>query len=170
MVIAVGLGPGVAAGPTAGRTSVSWRSRQLVGVALTPLNVTVLEPCVEPKFAPVIVTEVPTAPEVGDRLVIEGGGITVKETPLLGTPLTVTTTFPLLAPVGTGATMEVPLQLVGATVVPLKLTVLVPCVEPKFVPVIVTDVPTVPEVGDRLVIFGVGRTVNESPLLFTPLA
>ena len=57
---------------------------QLVGVALVPLKVTVLEPCVAPKFAPEIVTEVPTAPEVGDKFVIEGGGITVNETPLLG--------------------------------------------------------------------------------------
>src|SRR5438874_2257003 len=90
---------------------------QLVGVAAAPLNVTVLVPCVAPKFAPVIVTEVPAAPEVGDRLLIEGGGITVNETPLLGTPLTVITTFPLLAPLGTGVTMDVPLQLVGVAVV-----------------------------------------------------
>jgi hypothetical protein len=34
------------------------------------LNVTVLEPCVEPKFVPVIVTDVPTTPEVGETLVI----------------------------------------------------------------------------------------------------
>jgi hypothetical protein len=36
------------------------------------LNVTVLVPCVEPKFVPVMVTEEPTAPEVGDRLLIVG--------------------------------------------------------------------------------------------------
>jgi hypothetical protein len=35
---------------------------QLVGVAVCPLNVTVLAPCAEPKFAPVIVTEVPAGP------------------------------------------------------------------------------------------------------------
>ena len=35
-----------------------------------PLNVTVLEPCVEPKLFPEIVTTVPIAPKFGDRLVI----------------------------------------------------------------------------------------------------
>ncbi len=45
---------------------------QLVGVAVVPLNVTVLVPCVAPKFAPVIVTEVPTGPLAGVRLVIVG--------------------------------------------------------------------------------------------------
>jgi hypothetical protein len=41
-------------------------------------------------------------------------------------------------------------------------------VVPKFVPVIVTDAPTAPVVGDRLVMFG--ATVNDDPLLSTPLA
>jgi hypothetical protein len=58
---------------------------QLVGVATVPLNVTVLVPCVAPKFVPVIVTEVPTVPEFGLRLVIFGFvAVTVKLTPLLG--------------------------------------------------------------------------------------
>src|SRR5207245_9855954 len=107
---------------------------QLVGVALVPLKVTVLEPCVAPKFAPEIVTEVPTAPEVGDKFVIEGGGITVNETPLLARPFTVTTTLPVVAPLGTGATIEVALQLVGVAATPLNLTVLAPCLAPDFVP------------------------------------
>jgi hypothetical protein len=37
-----------------------------------PPNVTVLVCCVDPKFVPVMVTEVPTGPEVGDRLVMVG--------------------------------------------------------------------------------------------------
>ena len=58
---------------------------QLVGVATFPLNVTVLVPCIAPKFVPVIVTEVPTVPEFGLRLVIFGFvAVTVKLTPLLG--------------------------------------------------------------------------------------
>jgi hypothetical protein len=127
---------------------------QLVIVAAVPLNFTV--PCVVPKFVPVIVTEAPTAPEVGDRLVIVGDARTVNEVPLLATALTVTTTFPVVAPVGTTATMEVLLQLViEVATVPLNFTVLVPCVVPKFVPVIVTEAPTAPEVGERLVIVGV---------------
>ena len=55
---------------------------QLVGVAGKPVNVTVLVPCVVPKFEPLIVTDCPEAPEVGERLVMAGAG-TVKITPLL---------------------------------------------------------------------------------------
>ena len=40
-------------------------------------------------------------------------------------------------------------QLVGVAAVPLNLTVLVPCVAPKLVPVIVTAVPTGPLVGEQ---------------------
>src|SRR5678815_5655439 len=132
---------------------------QLVGVAVVPLNVTVLVPCVAPKFVRVIVTEVPTGPEVGDRLVMLGAAPTVKVTPFEATPPTVTTTLPVVAPLGTGTAIDVALQLVGVAVVPLNVTVLVPCVAPKFVPVIVTEVPTGPEVGDRLVMLGAAPTV-----------
>src|SRR5437588_2115026 len=55
--------------------------------------------------------------------------------------------FPVVAPVGTGATILVAFQLVGVTAVPLNVSVLLPCVDPKLVPVIVTDVPVVPDVG-----------------------
>jgi hypothetical protein len=119
----------------------------------------------------VIVTRVPTAPEGGDRLVMLGAATTVKEEPLLANPPTVTTTFPVVAPVGTVATIEVAPQLViTVATVPLNVTVLVPCVVPKFVPVIVTEAPTAPDGGDKLVMLGVGTTVNVLPLLFTPLA
>ena len=135
---------------------------QLVVVAVVPLNVTVP---VDPKFVPVIVTAVPTAPEVGDRLVMLGADVTVKLTPLLATPPTVTTTFPVVAPAGTDVAMLVALQLVVVAVVPLNFTV---PVDPKFVPVIVTAVPTAPEVGDRLVMLGADVTVKLTPLLATP--
>ena len=72
----------------------------------------------------------------------------MKFRPLLFTPPTVTTRLPVVAPVGTVATMLVALQLVGVAAVPLNVTVLVPCVAPKFVPVTVTEVPMTPEVGD----------------------
>jgi len=78
----------------------------------------------------------------------------VKLTPLLATPPTLTTTFPVVAPVGTVVAMLVVLQLVTAAAVPLNVTVLVPCVDPKFVPVIVTPAPAAPVVGARLVIPG----------------
>jgi hypothetical protein len=127
---------------------------QLVGVAVVPLKVTVLVPWVEPKLVPVIVTEVPNAPEFGLRLAMFGVVCTVNVTPLLATPPTVTSTLPEVAPSGTGATMLVAVQLVGVAVVPLKDTVLVPWVEPKFTPAIVTDVPIGPELGFRVVIAG----------------
>jgi hypothetical protein len=141
---------------------------QLVGGASVPLNVTVLVPCAAPKFVPVIVTEVPTTPEVTDKLLMLGAGTTVKLTPLLAAPATVTTTFPVVAPDGTGAPMANELQLVGVVGVPLKVTVLEPWLAPKFVPSMVTAAPTAPVVGDRLVI--PGRTVNAAPLLATPFA
>lgn len=53
-------------------------------------------------------------------------GIVVKLTPLLTLPATVTTTFPVIASFGTGATIVVVFQLVGVVAVPLKVTVLVP--------------------------------------------
>jgi len=143
---------------------------QVVAVAAVPLNLTVLVPCVAPKFAPVIVTDAPTNPEVGFKLVMLGAGaVTVKLLPLLATPPTVTTTVPVVAPVGTGTTMLVALQVVAVAAVPLNLTVLVPCVAPKFAPVIVTDAPTNPEVGFKLVMLGAGTvTVKLLPLLATP--
>ena len=84
-----------------------------------------------------------------------GAGTTVNNTPLLALPLTVTTTFPVVAPVGTKATIELVLQLVIVVAdVPLNFTVLEPCVEPKLLPAIVTDAPTAPEFGARLVMVG----------------
>jgi uncharacterized protein YjeT (DUF2065 family) len=128
---------------------------QLVEVAIIPLNLTVLVPCDVPKFAPVMATEAPTNPDAGLRLVTLGARVaTVKLTPLLADVPTVTTTLPVMAPAGTGTTTLVALQLVGAAVVPLNLTVLVPCVAPKFAPVIVTEAPTRPDVGLRLVMLG----------------
>jgi hypothetical protein len=138
--------------PVADRTVATMLvALQLVGVAATPPNVTVLVPCVAPKFAPEIVTSVPASPLVGFKLaMLGGGGVTVKPTPLLATPPTVTTTVPVVAPVGTGTVMLVPLQLVGVAATPPNVTVLVPCVAPKFVPVIVTEVPTGPDAGVKL--------------------
>jgi len=143
---------------------------QLVGMACTPPKVTVLVPCVVPKFAPEIVTAVPTTPELGLKFVMLGAGtVTVKFEPLLAWPPTVTTTLPVSAPAGTGTTMFVPFQLVGMACTPPKVTVLVPCVVPKFAPVIVTAVPTTPELGLKFVILGAGTvTVKFEPLLAWP--
>src|SRR5439155_4647301 len=140
------------------------------GVAPIPLNLTVLVPWLAPKLAPVIVTDVPRTPDVGLRPVTPGRGVVpVKLTPLLATPPTVTTTFPVVAPLGTGTTMVVPLQLVGVAPIPLNVTVLVPWLAPKLAPVIVTDVPRTPDVGLRLVMLGGGTaTVTLTRFLATP--
>lgn len=53
-------------------------------------------------------------------------GKTVNDFPLLFTPLAWTTTFPVVAPEGTIATMEVALQLLTEASVPLNTTVLLP--------------------------------------------
>ena len=143
----------------------------VIAVAVVPLNFTVLLPWGDPKFVPVTVTKVPIGPDVGDKLVILGAATTVKLTPLLATPLTVTTTLPVVPPVGTVAVMLVALQLVIAVaVVVLNFTALVPWVDPKFVPVIVTEAPTAPDVGANVVMLGVRTTVKLLPLLSTPLA
>ena len=107
-------------------------------------------------------TEVPTGPEAGLRLVTLGGTITVKRAPLLVSPLTLTTTFPVVVPLGTGTTMLVALQLVGVAAIPLNVTVLVPCDAPKFVPVIVTEVPAVPDKGFRKI---ATRATNSGSLM-----
>ena len=119
---------------------------------------------------PAIVTDVPTGPEAGVRLVMVGGVVTVKLMPLLATPPAVTTTLPVVAPVGTGTVMLVALHAVGVPVVPLNVTVLVPWLAPKFVPAMVTEVLTAPDVGLRLVILGaVEVTEKKMPLLAKPL-
>jgi len=96
------------------------------------------------------------------------GVVIVKEMPLLVTPPTVTTTFPVDAPDGTGTTMLVADQLVGVAGVPLNVTVLEPLVDPKFAPAMVTTVPAAPVVGVTLVIDGVATTLPE-PVLADPV-
>jgi hypothetical protein len=85
--------------------------------------------------------------------------VTMKFTPLLATPPTVTTILPLVDPLGTGTTMLGSLQLVGVAGVPLNVTVLLFCVGPKLVPAMVTEAPNAPEVGLALVMDGGSVTV-----------
>ena len=70
----------------------------------------------------------------------------MKETPLLDSAPTVTTTLPVLAPAGTVTVMLEEVQFANVVAaVPPKLTELPVWLEPKFVPVIVICVPTDPE-------------------------
>jgi hypothetical protein len=69
-------------------------------------------------------------------------------------PFTVTPNTPDVALAGTTATMLVLDQFATRAVVPFNLMVLLPCAEPKFVPVIATETPTAPELGEMLEIVG----------------
>src|SRR5882724_9787964 len=93
-------------------------------------------------------------PELGVRLVIAGANVTVKFVALLDTPDAVTSTFPEVAAVGTGAMIEELDHKVGVACVPLNVRVFDPCVVPKFVPRIVTDVVTGPLPGHNPAIYG----------------
>lgn len=134
-----------------------------LGVAAVPLNVTVLVPCDAPKLVPLITTDWPAGEIPGEMPMIFGE--TPNEKPLLARPLTETTTEPLVA-LGTGTMMLMSDQLVGVAAVPLKVTVLLPCVAPKFVPLIVTVSPIGAAAGLMLETFG--PTKNATPLLASP--
>jgi hypothetical protein len=140
----------------------------VIVVAAVPLNVTTLVPCVEPKLVPVIVTDAPIAAAFVDKLAMLGACSTVNGVPLLLIPFTLTTTFPDVAPLGTRTVMLVAVQFVGVAGVPLKLTVLLPWVDPKLTPLIVTETPATPDVGDKLLTVGGCDTTKGSPLLETP--
>src|SRR4029077_10588592 len=136
--------------------------------ALVPLKVTVLVPRVVPKLVPVIVTDVPTGPVAGVSDVRAGGTATVNATPLLARPPTVTTTAPVVAPAGTGTTRLVAVQIVGVAAVLLNVPVLVPLVAPKFVPVIVTAVPTGAFPGASVVSVGLAARNATSCMIQPP--
>ncbi len=114
-------------------------------VAMVPLKLTVLFPCVAPKFVPTIVSCDPAGPEFGVSVTRVAG--TAKDTPLLLPADVLTTTVPEEAPAGTTATMTDDVQLLTAATVPLNVTVPVPCVAPKLDPLIVTSDPALPWVG-----------------------
>src|SRR5438132_14120173 len=84
---------------------------------------------------------------------------------------TETTTFPVVAPAGPGATMRVFDQLVVRAAMPLNSTqlALVPTVGPKFVPLTLTTVPMGPALRLTLLMFGRGVTVKDTPLLADPV-
>lgn len=106
-------------------------------------------------MVPLMITDVPTGPEDGEKPVIPG--VTVKVALLLETPETVTITGAGPSPrlEGTLMPMLVSLQLVGVTLSPPPMTLLEPWVAPKSLPLMVTAVPTGPEEGERLLMPGV---------------
>jgi hypothetical protein len=125
--------------------------------AATLLNETPVAPV---KFVPVITTDVPTTPDVGVNDVIVGAGPvpTVKFVALVAVLTGVVTWIgPVVAPEGTNAlTCEALADELVTTAnvaaVPLKSTAVA---FSRFVPLIVTPVPTGPEVGVNDVIVAV---------------
>jgi len=119
-------------------------------LAAVPLNLTAVVPV---KLVPVSVTEVPTTPLVGVKLVIVGAATKVKLLELVPVPPEVVTeTVPVVVPLATTAEIVVELvteKLLAA--VPWNLTAVAPV---KLVPVRVTEVPIPPLVGEKLVTVG----------------
>ena len=131
-----------------------------VNEAETLLNVTLLTLT---KLVPLIVTEVPTGPELGEKELIVGAGgeVTSKLLELVAVPPgVVTRILPSVAPEGTVAVIfveeftvkdaETLLNVTAEVVKPLPL---------KLVPLMVTEVPTGPEVGEKELIVGDGMEV-----------
>jgi len=85
----------------------------------------------------------------------KSGERTVNRAPLLACPPTVTTTLPVVAPLGTVTVMLVALHALAVPAeTPLNVTVLLPWIAPKFVPLIVSVEPVAPEDALKPVIAG----------------
>jgi hypothetical protein len=122
---------------------------------VTLLNATAVAPV---KFVPVIVTEVPTGPEVGENEVMVGAATTVKRVELVAVPFRLVTEIgPEVAPGGTVAVICVDEFTVNDAEVLLNLT---PVTLVKFVPKMLTEVPTAPLVGENDEMVGAPATVT----------
>jgi len=123
--------------------------------AVTLLKRTAVAPV---KFVPVIVTEVPAGPEVGENEVMVGAATTVNLVELVAVPFRLVTEIgPELAPGGTVAVICVDEFTVKDAEVLLNLT---PVTLVKFVPRMLTEVPTAPVVGENDVMVGAPATVT----------
>src|SRR6266540_3616415 len=113
-----------------------------------------LTPVTLVKFVPRMLTEVPAAPLMGENDVMVGAPatVTVKFVELVAAPLGLVRVMgPVKAPEGTMAEICVEEFTVNEAAAFLKLT---PVTSMKFVPTIVTSVPTDPEVGENDVMVG----------------
>jgi hypothetical protein len=117
------------------------------------------------KFAPVIVTALPTGPMAGIKLVIVGATKTVKLVALIVVPSALVTLIgPVVAFNGTVAVICVSISTLNVVAfVPLKATA---DVVVKSMPVITTIVPTGPLVGLKLVMVGATSALMRPHQLF----
>jgi hypothetical protein len=139
--------------------------------AATPLNRTAVAPA---NPLPLMRTEVPTGPLLGENEEIVGAVavvVTVKFVALIAVPLAVFTVIgPVVAPVGTLATICVAAFDVIVAITPLNFTQVAPV---RLVPLIVTEVPTDPLDGENEEIVGAADvvvTVKFVALVAVPLA
>ena len=154
--VVIVIGPVIA---PAGTATVILVAVSLVGVAAVPLNFTVAVA----RFVPVMVTMAPIGPAAGENAVIVGA--TTKLVAVVAVPTALVTEMgPVVAPAETGTTIAVAVSLVVLATVPLNLTV----APARFVPVIVTEVPTVPLVGVKPAIAGL--TVKLEAVVTVPAA
>jgi hypothetical protein len=138
-----------------------------VTTLVVPLKLTVFSEGTLLKSLPVIVTATPYAPLVGLNPVIEGVPKTMKFVALfILMPFTVTEIGPVPAPTGTDVVMLVELDAVIEAAILLNVTI---GVVRKFVPLMITVVPLIPEVGLKLVIVGVANTSKPVLETVTPL-
>jgi hypothetical protein len=147
----------------AGTFAVICDAEATVNEALIPLKLTfdALR-----KFAPAMVTAVPTGPVVGAKLLIFGAGMTVKMLEVMNVPFVVVTLIgPVEAPAGKVAVMRVEVN-VPAELTPLNFTLVKP---PKFAPSMITVAPTPPLVGVKLLTFGSCVTLKLAVLVAVPV-
>jgi hypothetical protein len=132
-----------------------------VAVATVLFIITVVAPAPVAKPVPVTETTSVAAPNAGVNEVMVGapGMVTTKSCELV-TVLAPTASeiLPVVAPEGTVVVIELELDAVATAAVPLNFTVLLPGVGLNPAPLIVTDEPTEPLVGLKLVIAKPGVT------------
>src|SRR5258708_7704397 len=100
-----------------------------------------------PKPLPMIVIVPPTGASGGVMPVITGFGTSKELLEALGTELTVTSIWPVLAPEGTVAMICVSVHVVAVAATPLNVRVLLRWFAWNPLPLIVTCVPDVPPTG-----------------------
>jgi hypothetical protein len=140
------IGPVVA--PT-GTVAVIFVDELTTKVAAVPLKLTAVAPV---KLLPLMVTELPIWPLLGEKFVITGAAAKVPE--LVAVPAGVCTLIlPVVTPDGTTAEICTLESTVNAAFLPLNFT---DDVSRKLVPLIVTVMPGGPLGGENDVIFGNG--------------
>ncbi len=157
------IGPVVA---PAGTVVVRLVEVEAVTIANVPLKRTTLFVGVVLKFVPVIITVALTAPLPGLKPESVGVDITIKGVALVRVvPFMVMEIGPVAAPTGTVVVNVVEVDAVTTAGVPLKVILLSAGAVLKFVPDMVTVVPSTPDAGVNPVSVGSGATVKLVPVV-----